>query len=473
MSARLATAAPTRGVPGRPDVLWPAWFGLASALIGVAAALGVDRVTLAAVGVIVTVAACRDVWQVALTVLLASLTLATAPGLEIEQPFLLRFIIASGMVVLTLILHRGRRLGPAVRRHVLVLGVFFAAATIGALLSDFSRLAFESVAGTAVILGIPVVATFGRWQRRGALIADLGAIHRFLWVVVVLGVGLAIDAGFGTRSAGIHANPNTFAFMGLLAFGLDLGLRARLPWWSLAATVPVTMTAVLSTGSRGALLGCLLAPAYLLLRQRGRRRSARVAASMLLGLAVLLVAPVPTTFDLGRVVDRTFGGDDVDLSGRQDRWEDMLFLFRTEPIVGHGLRSTAAALGAAREVGDVDSSGGHSSYLQVLAETGLLGALPLFGSILLALLLPAPPTRDGVTAWVAASGVVVAGLGHMIGESFVLGVGSPFPLVFWSAVTVLTMVGGGSPQPPDPRSGSTAGRPASSARNRPSPSRRA
>jgi O-antigen ligase len=437
------------GQLGRSGTIWPFWFGPASGMVVVAAIAGAGRATLFLLIGVTALAATRDLWQAGLTFLLGSLTLATASRDlfdQLSQPFLLRFILASGLLGLTLTLYpQVRRVPRAVARYTAVLGIFFGVATVGIIFTAFPRTAIEGVLGAAAILSIPLVATRGRWRRRGLLITDLATMHRFLWLATIVGLGLAVSAGFSGRAAGLHFNPNTYAFMCLLGFGLDLGLRKRLPWWALPVTAPCFVAGVLASGSRGALLGILIAPAYLLLRRRGRERSARIAAAMLVGFCVLLVAPLPGTFGLRDVIDRTFGGDEVDLSGRQQGWENMLVLARQRPLLGHGLRTTTQALGGAREVGDVGTlGGGHSSYLQIIVETGIAGAVPLFGAILLALAMPAPSDRDALTAWVAASGVVVAGLGHMIGESFVLGVGSPFPLVFWTCVTVLVFVGASS-----------------------------
>lgn len=431
---------------GRPRPIWPFWFGPASGIVVVTALTGADGATLFLLIGVTALAATRDLWQVGLTLLLGSLALATASRDvldQLRQPFLLRFFLASGLVVLALIVYpRVRSVPRAINRFAAVLSVFFAAASVGVIYTAFPRTAVEGVLGAAVILSIPLVATRGRWQRRGLLISDLATLYRFLWLATIVGLGLAVSAGFSGRAAGLHFNPNTYAFMCLLGFGLDLGLRKRLPWWALPVTTPCFVAGVLASGSRGALLGILIAPAYLLLRRRGRERSARIAAAMLVGFSVLLVAPLPGTFGLGDVIDRTFGGDEVDLSGRQQGWDNMLVLARQRPLLGHGFRTTDQALGEARDVGDVRTrGGGHSSYLQIIVETGVAGALPLFGAIVLALSRPAPSDGDALTAWVAASGVVVAGLGHMIGESFVLGVGSPFPLVFWTCVTVLVFVG--------------------------------
>lgn len=442
---RGTTRVPSVRRSARTGTVWPVWFGPASVVLGVAALAGAGPVALLLLIALLSIASSRDLWQVGLMLLMTSLTLATAVTelrRTLDQPFLLRFVLASALLILTVTAYRSGRLPAAMSRHVRIMGVFFLTAIIGATFSRFPVSAFEGVAGAAVILGIPVMAARSRWRRAEVLVNDLAAMHRFLWTVTVVGVVLAAGAGFSARASGIHFNPNTFAFMALLGFGLDLGLRAHLPPYLSRFTAPLFFIGVLASGSRGALLGALIAPAYLLLRREGRQRSARLAAGMLLGLVVLLVVPLPDTVDLRGVLDRTFGGDEVNLSGRQDAWDNMLVLFRAEPVFGHGLRTTGLALGTARDVGDVAGGpGGHSSYLGMLAEAGLAGAVPLFGAIVLALLRAAPRDPDAATAWVAGSGVVVSGLGHMIGESFILGVGSPFPLVFWTGVTVLVLVG--------------------------------
>ena len=252
---------------------------MATAIAAVAALAGVDAVTLTLLVAILAMAAARDPWQIGLLLLLSALVLATTSRAIREAlplPFLLRFVLASGLVVLTFVLHRGRGLPDGVRRHVRVLALFFTAASVGVLLSDFPVPAAEAVAGSAVMLGIPVVASRGRWRDPARVVADLAAIHRTLFLLTVVGLAQAAAAGFGERAAGLFFNPNTFAFIGVLGFGLDLGLRKQLPWWAMPVTAPVFALGVLSTGSRGALLGILLAPSYLLLRRRGRQRSARI-----------------------------------------------------------------------------------------------------------------------------------------------------------------------------------------------------
>jgi O-antigen ligase len=431
--------------PPRPRPVWPAWFTGAAVLVPALAAGGVQSRWLLLVALLLVLATCRDLWQIVLLLLLTSLTIATAApdAIGIEQPFLLRFILASALALLTVALHPLRgRLPDRVRLHTQGLIVFLLAASIGTATAVLFRLALEGLAATAVTLGIPVLAAAARWRRTERLLNDLSVIYRFLMLVVLIGLGTAASVGFSGRAAGLHANANTYAFMAVLAYGLDLGLRSRMPRPIASLTLPALVLAVGASGSRGALLGVLIAPAYLLLRRRARGRAARVAVTLLLGTAFLVAFPIEGPLDVRAVYERTFGSEELDLSGRQDAWDNMLRLSAERPILGHGLRTTSDLIGERRGTAEFTSSlGGHSSYLTVLVETGWVGAILLFGTVAFALLAPAPQGRDETAAWIAASGVVVAGAGHMIGESFVLGVGSPFPIVFWSAATALALLG--------------------------------
>lgn len=429
----------------RQSSVWPGWFTAAAGIVVIAAAAGVASRWLLLLVALAVLATCRDLWQVLLVLLLTSLTIATANQgeLGIDQPFLLRFVLASSLAILTVTLSPVRgRLPRRVGLHVRILTIFLLSVAVGTATSPHFVTAVEGVAATAVTLGIPVLAAAGRWKRPGAMLADLGVIYRFLMLIALIGIGYAAVVGFSGRAAGLHANANTYAFMCVLAYGLDLGLRGRLPRPVALTSLPILVLGVGVSGSRGALLGVLIAPAYLLLRRRSRERAARVGAALLLGGALLVAFPVAGPLDIRAVYERTFGQEELDLSGRQDAWDNMLRLSVERPVFGHGLRTTTLLIGDRQGRPDFETTlGGHSSYLTVLVESGWVGALLLFGSVIIALLSPVPRSPDERAVWIAASGVVIAGAGHMIGESFVLGVGSPFPIVFWSAVTVLTLLG--------------------------------
>jgi hypothetical protein len=432
---------------GPRALAWPRWFGPASALVAVLAYAGTPATVLLALVIVIAAAACRDPWQFLVTLLLGSLTLATASR-EVTtlfgQPFLLRFFLAGLLVVMT-IQPSGARTAPlGLMRVFRPLLAFFLVAAVGIAWNDVPRVAVEGFLGATLILGVPFSAARYRWRDSQALLSDLAVLHRFLWLLTVLGISIAAADGFGGRATGIHLNPNTYAYVCVLGFGLDLGLRTHLSRRWRGVSAPLFVLGVLASGSRGALLGVLLAASYLLFRLRGRERSVRITVALLLGLSVLLVAPLPPPFSLQNVIERTFGGDELDLSGRQQNWDNMVLLFQQRPVLGHGLRTTNERLTSASSAGLIEGGGGHSSYLQMLVETGILGTALLFGSVVLVLRRPVPNDAGLLPAWTAASGVVIAGLGHMTGESFVLGVGGPFPLVFWTSVVALSCAGSNS-----------------------------
>jgi O-antigen ligase len=228
--------------------------------------------------------------------------------------------------------------------------------------------------------------------------------------------------------------------MCVLAFGLDLGLRSFVPRRVRLATTPALVLGIGASGSRGALLGVLLATAYLLLRRESRSKARRVALILLTGGAILVAFPVAGPLDVRTVYERTFGSEELDLSGREVAWGNMLRLSAERPLFGHGLRTSDVLLQERFATGAFDSGlGGHSGYLTMLVETGWVGALLLFAAVVVALR-GRPRQPEDEPLWRAASGTVMAGLGHMTAESFVLGVGSPFPIVFWSAVVVMALL---------------------------------
>lgn len=424
--------------PPATEAWWrDAWFLPGTLLLGGAVALETPLRIAAAIGLLLVLLACRGAWEVGITALGAALTLATATSLGIGQPTALRFVAAAGLVIVGSLLHpiRAPRAGRLRRVSALLAG-FLALSAVGVLTTPFARTVIVSVPAATAVLGVPLVSALGRWRSTSLLRRDLVTLHRLVFVLTVIGLGAAIRGGFGTRASGIHANPNTLGYVALLAFALHLGLRSeRSRWRDLTASV-VPLTVVAATGSRGAIAGVLLSIAHLALRGGSRRRAVSTAGVAAALIGITLVMPVPAPLDIVAAIDRTFGSDRLDLSGRQEGWQVMVELWRERPVLGWGLRTTDEALNLPTQA--YGRGGGHSSYLQTLVENGLLGALMLYGAILVALRTPPPrssgPRRD---CWIAASSTCVGGLGHMTGESFVLGIGGLFPLVFWSAVLAL------------------------------------
>lgn len=425
----------------RAEDPYPPWFIIALVLLVAAASVGLARTQVFVLAVGLAMLASRDLWQAVLTLALSSLTLATTGArVSLSQPFILRFLLLAALVMLLLARYRVSidfTDSRTVFRGLLPLSAFSLWAFVASQRGDFATTGLEATLAAAITFAVPITAALSRWRDRAMMANDLHAVARFLWIFTAVGVGLALSDGLLNRSSGLHANPNTFAFMAGLGFGLSLGLRALARRAVGSAMVATFSLGVLLSGSRGALAGIVLAMSYLVARRASRRPSRNVLLASGAVTIVLLLAPVPQPLDIGSAFTRTFGGEELDLAGRQDRWQDMQVLISQRPITGHGLRASREALDAASGLGLTETAGAHNSYLTVVAETGIVGALLLL-LVVLSALRPGPPSdRTGRLLWLAASGAVLTGLGHMLGESFVLGVGSPFPLLFWTGVILL------------------------------------
>lgn len=428
----------------RPD-LFPNWFVASGLLLAALASLRLPGTMVFLLAVGLTLAATRDLWQALLTLTLGSLTLATTgANVDISQPYLLRFVLLTALLLLLVVRHLAPtavRAPRSLKRGVVALAIFTGWVAITALLSVIVATSLQASLAAAVTFAVPVVAALSRWRTRELLSSDLFTITRFLWVFAAVGVGLAFAGGLFGRSSGVHANPNTFAFMCALGFGLSLGLRLLMRRGVSPIVLMTFGLGVLLTGSRGALAGCMLAVLYLVARHESRQQSRGLLVAVGAVVVTLLIAPVPGPLDLGAAFTRTFGGQELDLASRQDYWRDMQVLVAQRPITGHGLAGSEEALTTARGLGLTATAGGHNSFLTIMAETGIVGTLLLLIIVVSSLRLGPPLDETGRAVWIAASGTVVTGLGHMLGESFILGVGSPFPLIFWTSVIVLLAVG--------------------------------
>ena len=190
------------------------------------------------------------------------------------------------------------------------------------------------------------------------------------------------------RAYGASFSPNGFAFVAILPLSLAIGVimahRMR-PRTALAAGVCLVLGfGILLSGSRAGALGALVSAGTILLvaghGQRRLRLGALAVAGVLVALGILQFLPTGlTAYDrlIGRASELTIAGAEAGLQvdqTRRDLWELGLTLFQDNPISGVGLRRFEAET-LARE-GFGSRSDPHSAYIQVLAETGLLGAVP-------------------------------------------------------------------------------------------------
>jgi probable O-glycosylation ligase (exosortase A-associated) len=193
----------------------------------------------------------------------------------------------------------------------------------------------------------------------------------------------------------IYANPNDLAVITLLVLSMAAGvlITDRQTWFRLGAfaAVIVLTVVILMTKSRGVFLGLSTFGAFALLPQLKRARGVAIIAVIFAG--ILTLAPEDSFKRLGGLSKATGTKElaQVDPEGsalqRYAIWQVSWAIIRDHPIMGVGWGAYAEA--HARYSPRVDPTGisrgkrdTHSTYFNIIAETGVPGAL-IFASLLI------------------------------------------------------------------------------------------
>jgi putative inorganic carbon (HCO3(-)) transporter len=208
----------------------------------------------------------------------------------------------------------------------------------------------------------------------------------------------------------IFGNPNDLAALSLLPLSMVLALfiREGRGWPKLAALAGVIMIPflILLTQSRG---GALALGAFGLLVIVGQRRRGRAAVMALLVLLVVgLTAPegVWNRLEGLKHLGNTERLEEVDEEGsakqRFEIWKVGMTIFRENAIVGVGFGAYSSAHAVTALRSDVPriahgTRDTHSTYINVLAETGIVG-FALFASIFLSVAVQAERVRRRIRA---------------------------------------------------------------------------
>jgi O-antigen ligase len=173
----------------------------------------------------------------------------------------------------------------------------------------------------------------------------------------------------------------------VLAGGLIASTRSLLVRWALTFAAVVITVGLAATQSRGGLLAAVAAAVVALLVMRRHRLHVSAAMAIAVGLIGFWFAISPGAFE--RVTNADGGGN-----GRADVWRVAWRVFEEHPFRGVGLggfREASAAhvlqpgqLSAVELIVDRPHVV-HNTYLQLLAETGIIG-LVLYLAALLAFL---------------------------------------------------------------------------------------
>lgn len=211
-------------------------------------------------------------------------------------------------------------------------------------------------------------------QLRGAVILLTGFMlfHAISGIVQWnTGVGfggveaMIYDGQTRIRSVGIFNDPNDLAlsmlvvipFLVVTVFNRAAGWGARI--FAVAVLVPMMM-ALVYTNSRGGMLGLAAAVAIIGSRRFGSKIGPIVAVVSLVG--VMAVGP-------SRMAE--MDADEDSAQGRIQAWAEGLQMLKESPIIGVGYGRFT----------DYHALVAHNSFVQVLAELGLLGGAAFIGMV--------------------------------------------------------------------------------------------
>jgi O-antigen ligase len=196
-----------------------------------------------------------------------------------------------------------------------------------------------------------------------------------LAVLQVLGI-TSEDAA--DRMSAFGENPNALASalsLGLLALvGLAYGrrktdLKARFLAW---LCFGVLVTVIVKTGSRGGIAALVAGFAPFVLNGRSIKSMFKSLVIVVLALGFVIIVSYRSEVMRARWESTFLQGD---TAGREEIFSESLALFLERPVLGWGPVSHYFELGSRLNLPTRDP---HNSYLWVLEETGLLGAIPFF-----------------------------------------------------------------------------------------------
>lgn len=228
---------------------------------------------------------------------------------------------------------------------------------------------------------------FIRSERDHVLIMGVVALGILVSAIVAV-QGIGLEFGFSERAAGLSGGANTAAryfVYGILLFNLlriyfhqQAGKRLLI-----LVGIVVLMLALIATGSRTGLL--LLGVAIFFLSQRfliGKQRSFALWLILGLGLGWIFVQVSGSNLDPARIFDAVLSGSDT-VGARYNFWRAGWAMWQDFPVFGVGVGMFRYYLLSYWQSSDpIVAFTPHNTYIQVLAETGIVGFV-LFSSLII------------------------------------------------------------------------------------------
>lgn len=291
--------------------------------------------------------------------------------------------------------------------------------------------------GTTVVLLVLILhrVSTTRWHSRSTLIGDFVSLYWALIVVLLLSSvlsfsGYAEAVGGGGRHQGIFANPNMLGLVAAISFTIGLGIaveRRRIPLW-LSLAVP--LVSVLFSESRTALVAVLIGLVWSVARYNTLLLIPMSIGAIIASLGFSVVG----VSSLGGTFDRFAQAEEGDLlNSRTQAWQDVIWHIQENPL-GAGWAATRVAMEQLYNSG-FTSSGiftMHNSWFQILNELGWPGLIPIGLLIVATVSVAFCADVNGLGFGLVAT--VLAGSMIHLTESVMLGIGQPYPYIFWAAV---------------------------------------
>ena len=284
-------------------------------------------------------------------------------------------------VVTTLLLRQPSESGVFRMSETRIYLWFYAAMVVGIPLGIYARRSFDFVV-TAYVMNVIFFLLF---------VHHVNSVARFKRVVVTLAfaavtfalLGLAYGDFFSGRYATVSTmfDPNDVCFVviSLLPFPVAVLLGPYSTITRLLALVGAGAGVLLAlyTGSRGGLLGLTT---FLLLFLVMRIPGVGKPRKIILIVALVAAAAMNTEkINLERYLTIGELSEDynaVEETGRATIWKRGMAIFAAHPLTGVGADNFQEAIGTWRRERDMRPlwQSAHNSYVQVLTETGILGA---------------------------------------------------------------------------------------------------
>ena len=348
-------------------------------------------------------------------------------------------IVASGVGVLSILAQRSVR--PLSWFHVCVVLflVWAGASTLWSIDSEATQTRFLTYLQLAVLVWLIWEIAWSHQRIRALLGAYVLGVSVAAAATVYDYLAGAYAAGYPGRFTGLDVNPNELGMtlaIGLpMAWYVNLSQRHRRFAWLWQLFLPLAITAILLTASRGAFLTMLVALAIIPATQGRLRLRTKVALSALaVGSLVAAAIVVPET-TLERLQTTQADIESGYFGNRGRIWRAGLDVAWEHPLVGVG----AGTFGAAVEPSLNFQWSSHNVFLGILVEDGIVGLFLFVAMIAAAFAAVQPLPR--LPRWLGIALLLALGVGSLSLEW-------GYRKQFWFVLGIVAAEGALRPRPP-------------------------